>query len=169
MDLILAAKGKCVSLLQIFIFFIACLHPCISFHCARRTVLLPLVNMAIHYLKWQVLLQYAVTCLRFWADQNLTGFLLIFLFFPFSFHPQEISFSFSHLICKSDHCDVFPNFWSTGNCQEAAVDQCHRAVHVNIMVMPRSQLGPWSSGPAASHIPCQEGEYSQTNLLGHVL
>lgn len=84
MDLILAAKGKCVSLLQIFIFFIACLHPCISFHCARRTVLLPLVNMAIHYLKWQVLLQYAVTCLRFWADQNLTGFLLIFLFFfPF--------------------------------------------------------------------------------------
>lgn len=87
----------------------------------------------------------ALTCLRFGADQNLTGFLLIFLsfcLFFFSFHPQETSFCFSHLICPADLSDVSPYFWSAGNSQEAAADQCHGAVRVNIAVMQRSQLGP---------------------------
>lgn len=82
MDLLQQPEAS-VSLLQIFIFFTVCLHPCICFHCAQRMTLLPLLNTTIHYLKWQVLLQDAVTCLRFWADQNLTGFLLISLFCVF--------------------------------------------------------------------------------------
>lgn len=100
------------------------------------------------YLKWQVLLQYAVTSLRFWAGQNLNKALFFF------FSPQETSFCFSHLICKSGQNNVLTNFWSTGNSWKGAVAQCHRPVSVNMMVMQRSQFGPCSSGPAATHIPC---------------
>lgn len=166
MDLLQQPEAS-VSLLQIFIFFTVCLHPCICFHCAQRMIFLPLLNTTIHYLKWQVLLQDAVTCLRFWADQNLTGFLLFFFYFV-SFHPQETSFCVSHLICASDLSDVFPHFWSAGNSQEAAVDQCHGAVHVNVLVMQRSQLGPLRFRICSSPSPMPKGRIFQ-NLPLHLL
>lgn len=165
MDLLQQPEAS-MSLLQIFIFFIVCLHPCISFHCAQRMILLPLLNTTIHYLKWQVLLQDAVTCLRFGADQNLAGFLLIFFFFPPT--GNIILFFTFDLYIRPQWClPVFLVSWKLPGGSSWPVpwsSACEYRGHAKVTAWPIE-----AQDLQLPIFPCQEGEYSRTNLPEHLL